>query len=227
MPRPLSMTVMLLSSWMIISIFVQYPASASSMLVIDDFPYQMVQALCAGGTDIHTGRLRTASAFQHLNLAFIICTYSEFAMSCLHLPSIVIAESCSSWITLPASSMMSSRFFSVEERSANNRSDLGHDDRFDSSSPTDFHVLVLLRMAMNCLDSLEDCSIEISKIATVPPHESSFSADMYIHGFTLRSLIVSITCELAILLDIKQRHAAADALTLSSPVVVMNVCTLL
>ena len=69
MPRPLSVTLTKPFASISTSIQSAWPASASSMAVVDDFGKQVMQRLFIGATDIHTGAAADRlEPFQHLDV---------------------------------------------------------------------------------------------------------------------------------------------------------------
>ncbi len=53
MPRPLSMTVTELSTWMMTSIWLQIPGQGLVDAVVDDLVDQVMKALDSGAPDVH------------------------------------------------------------------------------------------------------------------------------------------------------------------------------
>ena len=73
MPRPLSVTEMELSAWMVMTMSSQWPARASSMELSTTSNTMWCRPVPSGVADVHAGRLRTAfQTFELLDAGFVV-----------------------------------------------------------------------------------------------------------------------------------------------------------
>ena len=79
MPRPSSMTVIELSTWMMTSMCLQKPAKRLVDRVVDDFVHEVMQTAFAGVADVHRGPFaHRLDAFEFLNFVGGIISRAEW-----------------------------------------------------------------------------------------------------------------------------------------------------